>query len=136
MNSVLGGVILLGQYSNWQRLGDGLKRGTPEMEREDLMLIGVVLGALVLIALVAVKLYQRSDFSRPCNDPHKLFRQLCMIHGLDRGSRRLLQDLAIDTGTTFPATLFITPSAFQISSLSPKLRDEADRIRALAQKLF
>ena len=29
-----------------------------------------------------------------CDDPHKLFRELCLAHQLDRASRRLLLHLA------------------------------------------
>ncbi len=132
----LSGLILLGQYSRWERLGDGLHRSTGKMEIMDLLPLLAVIAVLVAIAIVAVVMYKRRDFSKPCDDAQKLFRQLCAVHGVNRGNKRLLLQMAAALNLASPATLFVMPSAFRSSALPNQLRPEHDRIKELAEKLF
>ena len=136
MLSTLNELILLGQFSNWERLGDGLHRSGPRMEMADLIPVAVVLALLAVAAVVAVKVYKRNDFSKPCNDADKLFRQLCFVHGLNGSNRKLLVQLAEAWQMSTPATLFVTPAAFRATDLPDWLQSEAERIKQLAQKLF
>ena len=136
MITKLSGLTLLAQYSRWERLGDGLHSSTGKMEPVDLIPIAAVGGGLILVAIVTVTLHKRRDFSKPCDDAHKLFRQLCLVHGLSRSNKRLLLQMATSLNLPSPATLFVMPSAFRSSALPEKLRSEHDRIQELAEKLF
>ena len=136
MITKLPGLTLLGQYSRWERLGDGLHRSSGRMELTDLLPLVVVVAVLVVVAIVAVVVYRRRDFSKPCDDPQKLFRQLCMVHGIGGAHKRLLLQMATSLQLASPATLFVMPSAFRTSNLPEAMRSEQDRIKELAEKLF
>lgn len=129
-------LTLLGQYSRWERLGDGLHRSGGKMELTDLLPLVAVIAVLIVIAIVAVVIYKRRDFSKPCDDPQKLFRQLCMVHGINSGHKRLLLQMAAALNLASPATLFVMPSAFRSSALPENLRSEHHRVEELAEKLF
>jgi hypothetical protein len=136
MNTSDSGALLLAQISKWQRLGDSFRRTGPRMELADLLPAAIVLAIVVVGIVVAVKFYRRRDFSKPCDDPGKLFRQLCAAHNLSLGSRRLLLKLAAACEMQHPATLFVTPTAFCPRSLPPQLRQEEARVKELAARLF
>lgn len=136
MNALHSGLMLFAQYSKWQRLGDEFRRSGPRMELSDLVPAAIVLSFLIIGAVVAVKIYQRHDFSKPCDDPGKMFRQLCSAHRLKFGSRRLLMQLAAAREMAHPASVFVTPSAFVVPTLPQHLRKEEVRIKELAARLF
>ena len=136
MNADFSALTLLAQYSKWQRLGDGLHRSKPRAELSDLLPIVIIMGIIALAIAVGVQLYKRHDYSKPCDDPRKLFRQLCSAHKLNFSSRRLLLQLASALEMQHPATVFVTPSAFRVSELPPKLQAQQAALQALAKKLF
>jgi hypothetical protein len=136
MNALLLGALLLGQISKWQRLGDEFRRTGPRLELVDLLPAAIVLALVVVGIVVAVKFYKRSDFSKPCDDPGKMFRQLCAAHKLNLGSRRLLLQLAAAREMAHPAVVFVTPTAFHCGGLPPNLQREEARLAQLAAHLF
>ena len=136
MTSNVSTLMLLAQLSKWQRLGDGLHRSGPRTELTDLLPLAIAVVVVGIVAFVAVQLYKRQDFSKPCDDAQKMFRQLCAAHKLDFGSRRLLQKLATSLEIANPAALFVTPSAFRESTLPESLRGEQARLLNLARRLF
>jgi hypothetical protein len=136
MNAVHSGFVLLAQYSRWKHMGDSFRRSGPRMDMADLMPAAVILALVVLGIVVAVQIYKRHDYSKPCDDPRKLFRQLCAAHKLNFRSRRLLLQLAAAHHLPQPSALFVTPAAFQTSELPPQLLQEEVRIKELAAKLF
>jgi len=97
-------------------------------------LIGLVVLCAGIAAVVAYLKY--NDFSKPCNDPNRLFRELCRAHGLDRGSRKLLQQLAMQTGLVQPAEVFLTPAVFEVNQLPEQLQRERERVMELRGQLF
>ncbi len=136
MNSTLLATNLLAQYSRWQRLGDGLHRSRGRMDFMEMLpyLIGlVVIGAGIAAVVAYIK---HNDFSKPCNDPSRLFRELCKAHGLDRGNRKLLQQLAAQTGLAEAADVFLTPAVFDAGQLPEQLRAEGERVQELRGQLF
>lgn len=127
---------LLAQYSRWERLGDGLHRSRGRMDFIEVLpyLIGLVVLAAVVAAAVAYFKYQ--DLSKPCNDPNRLFRELCRAHGLDRANRKLLWQLASLAGFAQPAEVFLTPAVFEANQLPEQLRGEQERVMELRGRLF
>ncbi|NOY30361.1 MAG: hypothetical protein GXP28_09350 [Planctomycetes bacterium] len=127
---------LLAQYSRWERLGDGLHRSRGRL---DLMeVLPYLIGLLVLGAVVAAVLayFKYNDLSKPCNDPNRLFRELCRAHGLDRASQKLLWQLASLTKLPQPAEVFLTPAVFEANQLPEQLCAEQERVRELRERLF
>ena len=129
-------ISLLAQYSRWKRLGDGLHRSRPRMDLSDLLPFFIVLAVIGIAIAVGVQIYKRRDYSKPCDDPQKLFRQICAAHKLNFSSRRLLLQLATALEMPQPAALFVTPAAFRASELPSQLQGEAKRISELAHQLF
>ncbi len=129
-------ISLLAQYSRWKRLGDGLHRSRPRMDLSDLLPFFIVLAVIGIAIAVGVQIYKRRDYSKPCDDPQKLFRQICAAHKLNFSSRRLLLQLATALQMPQPAALFVTPAAFHSSELPPQLQGEEKRISELAHQLF
>ena len=118
-------LALLAQMSHWQRLGDGL-RGSGRVDFTDMLpyMIGLAVGALGIWAVVQWK--KRNDTSQPCDDPWKLFRELCQVHGLSSSDGRLLQKLVEAQKLEQPAEIFVTPQAFE--SDDHQLRDLRARL--------
>ncbi len=65
-----------------------------------------------------------------------VFRSLCKAHGLDRGSRRLLWQVARCQKLAHPACLFLEPNRFAAANLSPQLRQQAETLKRLETRLF
>lgn len=136
MNVLPVGLPMLAQISKWRRLGDGFRHTGPSIELVDLLPAAIVLAIVVVGIIIAVKIYQRSDFSKPCDDPGKMFRQLCAAHQLNFSSRRLLMQLATAYEMSHPAEVFVTPTAFHSDNLPSSLWNEEARIKQLAARLF
>ena len=80
---------LLAQVSR-EDFGRGFRGATSQLSWTDLLpyAAAAILGGIGIAAYQWLK--KRNDMNEPCDDPHKLFRELCGAHGLDRASRRLL----------------------------------------------
>ena len=128
MNASFTAISLLAQYSRWKHMGDGFRRSRPRMDLSDLMPFFIVLAVIGIAIALGVQIYKRYDYSKPCDDPLKLFRQLCAAHKLNFSSRRLLLQLATALQMPQPAALFVTPATFRRSELPPQLQGEAERI--------
>lgn len=128
--------ILLGQISNWERLGDGLNRSRGSADLMDFLpyLVGLLL--LGIAVAVITRIIQRNDMSKPCDDPEKMFRELSRAHGLNYSQQRLLNQLAEGLGLDQPAQVFLTPSAFETSQIPSELRSEQRTIQAIGRRLF
>ena len=136
MFAKLSGLTLLAQYSNWQRLGDGLHRPGSRAELADLLPLAIIIAVLAAAGVIANKIYKSRDFSKPCDDPQKLFRQLCLVHGIRGSNKRLLLQLASANNLHSPAILFVTPAVFRSTALPDSLQDEKDRIQELGEQIF
>jgi hypothetical protein len=97
----------------------------------------LLLTAAAIAAYVAWQIQRkRSDMSQACDDPAKLFRELCQVHGLDSASRKLLRQLADACGMPQPALVFLTPSAFGGEQTPAAFIQRADELKALRERLF
>jgi len=103
------------------------------MEFWPLALIAVIIG---ISLFVIAKLRKRNDMSQHCDDPNKLFRELSIAHQLDKSSQKLLLQLAQAMQLAQPAEIFLQPAYFEAAQLPTQLRNEADRLQALQERLF
>ena len=128
-------VPVLAQVSR-EQFGRGFRGATSQLSWLDL--IPYVVGAVLIGVGSAVYSHynRRNDMTEWCDDPHKLFRELCLAHHLDRASRRLLLQLAGALGLAQPAQVFLTPTAFEAGRVPAVLRGRAEELRALKERLF
>jgi hypothetical protein len=117
-------------------LGRGFRGATSQLSVSDFV---PYLAAAIVIGVgwaVYAHLKKRNDMTERCDDPHKLFRELCLTHQLDRTSRRLLLQLAAGLNLQQPAQVFLTPTAFEPARLPAALRGRVDELRRLSERLF
>ena len=107
----------LAQMRNWRRLGDGLHRRGSRLDMEELLPYAIGLALIGLGIWGAAAWKKRNDASIPCDDPSKLFRELCNLHGIKGSNRRLLKRLAGAWKMEQPADIFVTPKAFELAQL-------------------
>lgn len=97
---------------------------------------------LVLIAVaLAVVYWLAGRTGRPGREqrydhPRALFRALCRAHGLDRASRRLLDQLARQQRLSDPARLFLEPERFEAVNLGASLKPRRHQFVALRDHIF
>jgi hypothetical protein len=124
------------EHTPWRSMGSGL-RGTHARFDSGDVVIGLLILAGVVLAMVFLSRYLAShDRGRVYNSPRALFRSLCKAHNLDRGSRRLLWQVARWQRLAHPARLFLEANRFDAANLSPQLRQQADLLKQLQTRLF
>jgi hypothetical protein len=117
-------------------LGRGFRSATSQLHVTDVIPYAVGIALLIFVAWLVPYLRRRNDMSERCDDPQKLFRELCLTHELDRGSRQLLLRLAEAQRLPQPAQVFLTPTAFEPSRLPAALRGYVDEVKELRARLF
>ena len=127
---------LFAQVSRWSRLGDGLHRSRGRTDINDLIPYAIVLLLAGIAVAVVIAIKKRNDFSKPCNDSHKLFRELSHAHSLNRSSQNLLLQLASTFQLDQPAEIFLQPALFETDQLPQHLVAEQAKLQELRQKLF
>ncbi len=119
-----------------EEFGRGFRGATSQLHWTDVLPYAAGI-ALLVVGTAAYSRYKRwNDMSERCDDPHKLFRELSMVHQLDRPSRRLLLHLAEASKFPQPAQIFLSPSAFEPSRLPSSLRSRMDEVKRLRERLF
>lgn len=128
-------IPLLAQVSR-EQFGRGFRGAASQRSWHDL--VPYIVAAIVIGVGYAVytHLKRRNDMTERCDDPHKLFRELCLAHQLDRPSRRLLLQLAEGHNLTLPAQVFVTPAVFEPVRVPAALRGRIDEIKRLRERLF
>jgi hypothetical protein len=133
--SALAEFCLLAQVSR-EDFGRGFRGATSQLSWTDIL----PYAAAAILAGLGFAVYQwikkRNDMTESCDDPHKLFRELCAAHRLDRPSRRLLSLLARTWQFPQPAQVFLTPTAFEPERLPPVLQKKAAELNQLRERLF
>jgi hypothetical protein len=114
----------------------GFRSATSQLHWTDVIPYVIALALLIFIAWLAPYLRRRNDMSERCDDPQKLFRELCLAHELDRSSRRLLLRLVEANRLAQPGQVFLTPMAFEPSRLPASLRERLDEVKQLRARLF
>ena len=136
MSDTLLAVIVLAQQSRWRSLGRGVRGKSSDFDTGDIVFALSVLAGIAVAIWLMAHLLNHSDRRRRYNRPQALFRDLCRVHDLDRGRRRMLRQIARWQRLGQPARLFLEPERFEPDNVSPKLRASSRRLTALRDKLF
>lgn len=129
MNTLLGRMLIA-------EIGDNFPDSGPRLNWSDLGAYGIAAVVAAIVAAIVMHLRRRNDMEQRCDNPWKLFRELCQVHELDRTSQRLLAQVARARGFQQPAEVFLTPAAFEPANLPASLRDKADALLRLRTQLF
>jgi hypothetical protein len=126
---------LLAQVSR-EEFGRGFRGATSQLSWLDLVpyAVAAIVGGVGIALCHWIK--KRNDMTESCDDPPKLFRELCTAHRLDRPSRRLLANLAETWQFAQPAQVFVTPTAFEPERLPPNWQKKAAELKRLRERLF
>jgi hypothetical protein len=95
-----------------------------------------VAGGMIALVCLAIRLVSRWRYRRRHNSHRRLFQGLCRTHGLDRGARRLLRQVARHRQLKQPARLFTEPRWLNPADLPGALRRRAAEVAALRNRLF
>jgi hypothetical protein len=117
-------------------IGDNFPDSGKRLNWSDLWAYGVVALVAAAVALLVVRIRNRNDMTQRCDNPWKLFRELCQVHHLDRQSQRLLAQVAKARRFEQPAQVFLNPAAFEPAGLPAGLRERADHLLRLRSLLF
>ena len=117
-------------------IGDNFPQSGKRLNWSDLWPYGIAVVVVAIVAAIVTKVCRRNDMTERCDDPDKLFRELCRAHQLDRGSVRLLGQLAAHWQLQQPAQVFLTPAAFNPTRLPASLHAKAPQLAKLRTRLF
>lgn len=117
-------------------IGDNFPTSGPRLNWSDLWAWGIAAVVAAIIAAIVVQLRKRNDMDERCDNPWKLFRELCRVHKLDGASQRLLAQVARARSFPQPAQVFLTPAAFEPANLPAGLKNKADQLLRLRGQLF
>lgn len=127
---------IFGQLSHWQRLGDGFRSSANPWQMSELAPYLAGCGLVALVGLLVHLWRQRNDMSLRCDNPRKLFRELCQAHRLDAQQRRMLLEVAEATCPHQPALIFLQPQAFAAERLPSSLVERTTELASLRERLF
>jgi hypothetical protein len=137
MNSTLFPVILAAGRDVFRDMGSGFREKRETFEPTDLIPWVIVIVGLFVALTVLSWILARRDKSEHFNSPRALFRAIAKAHELDRGSRRLLWQLAREQGLAQqPARVFLEPDRFESAQLGAAIRSQHAALAALRAKLF
>lgn len=117
-------------------IGDNFPQSGPRLNWSDLGAYGIAIVVGALVTALVLYIRNRNDMSLRCDNPWKLFRELCQIHDLDRPSQRLLASLARVRRYEQPSQVFVAPESFDVADLPTSWRSRAGHLRRLKIVLF
>ena len=125
-------------WSTWPlaEIGDNFPDSGPRLNWSDLWAYGIAIIVGAAITGIVMFARRRNDMTVHCNNSWKLFRELCLIHGLDHQSQRLLAALAAARQFEQPTQVFLTPEAFDANDLPPEWQARTGHLRRLKMVLF
>lgn len=127
---------LLAQLSRSEELGRKFRGANARVGADDALMVLVLLTVGIGVLVLLSQLLKLQERDRPCNNPKKLFRKLCQLHGLDRKSRNLLWELATHQSLDHPARLFLEPARFNPENVGPTLSEHQAEFNTLRGRLF
>ena len=128
--------VLLAAGTRWRSMGGGLRGRRARLDSGDLVIFLAILAGVVLAVYLLSRFLAYKDGRKSFNSPRALFRALAKAHNLDRASRRLLRRVARWQRLAHPARLFLEPTRFDPSNLSPQLRERITEIQTLRDRIF
>jgi hypothetical protein len=117
-------------------IGDNFPESGQRLNWSDLWLYGIAAVVAAVATAIVVQVRKHNDMTLACDDPQRLFRELCLAHQLDRGAVRLLGQLAAALRLEQPAQIFLTPAAFEPARLPASLKAHSAELRQLRARLF
>ena len=110
-------------------------RGSSDMDTGAMVVwLMIAAGGIAAVCLglyvLSRTLQKRRRYSHPA-----LFVGLCRVHGLRRGARAVLAQLARSHGLNHPARLFLEPEWFDPDRLPAGLRSRSNEVAVLREKL-
>jgi hypothetical protein len=127
---------ILAQQGGYSDLGSKLHGRRGRWETSDILIWTAVMIAIVLGIWMLARYAAKQDKGQRMNNPWALFRSLVKAHGLDRGGRRILKQLAKWQRLEHPGRLFVEPERFETVNLSPGLQAQVQTVRALRDRIF
>lgn len=102
------------------------------------MLIGLGLGAFVVMALIvaAIQYRQRRNAKGELNSPTELWAELCRVHHLEKNDSAALRELSEARGMEPAACVFVRADLWQLDRDTPELRHLRPQLQRLQSILF
>ena len=102
------------------------------------MLLGLGLGALVMMALIVavIQYRQRRSAKSALNSPTELWAELCRVHQLDKNDGAALRELSEARGMQPVASVFVRADLWQLERDTPELRHLRPQLQRLQGILF
>jgi hypothetical protein len=130
------GLILLAAREEMHRVWGRFDHERPGINPNHLIVVATVILMAVVAAVTWRMLKRRAAKTFSSDNSAKLFRELCAAHGIRRGDRRLLKELAAASGNVDPATLFVEPRYFEPRNLPHDMKASEKKLRLLEEMLF
>jgi len=128
--------MLLARQWNMRELGKGFHGIDAKENAIQTLIVGVIIIAICAGLLIFDRYARSKKQARSTEDPSELFHDLCRVHHLNRGSRRLLKRLAAEYELETPAVLFVEPEQFNTAKLPTDWQRRADELEQLRRRLF
>jgi len=97
-----------------------------------LLIAGVVIAAVCALLYLVNRMQHRKRY----NSHSTLFAGLCRVHGLGRGDRALLKQVASQHQLAQPARVFTEPKWLDPAGLRGSLSRQASKVENLRKRLF
>jgi hypothetical protein len=127
---------LLAQRWRWERLGDRFTGEYAQFRTQDILLVLSVTAFCALMVYLLYHFAPGNEERGAYESPRRLFGELCRAHRIGLTDRRLLKQLAGARNLSHPAILFVDPECFETDTLPPDLKQSAQDIHRLRERLF
>lgn len=135
MTSAMFRSLLLAETANFDAMGARFRSTNDGNAGAYLWGAAILLLVIGVTTVFIVRHLKQREGQTFCNT-RRLFLDLCRLHELNAGQRRLLRRLAQAHGLTDAARLFVEPAYFRTAGLATELRADPETIAALSRRLF
>lgn len=136
MDALFSRMFLLAERSRVDYLSDSFRTRPGASDQQGVLIGLMILAGIIVGVWLLSRWLKMSQRNRACDSPSQLFRALCRAHGLRLSDRWLLARLARAQQLKDPARLFLEPQRFEPGKITPALRPQAGRLKALRDRLF
>jgi len=135
MTELMAASVLLARATWFDSMTHQFSGGNFRFGAFHVLVLALIAASLVIVYWIAGRTGKPGREPR-YDHPRALFRALCRAHGLDRASRRLLDQLARQQRLSDPARLFLEPERFEAENLGASLKPRRKQFVALRDRLF